>query len=56
MLGFYGGWERVYLTSRFYLRLLMLGFYGGVGAGLFNLSILFEIVGEPAPTSLLKMI
>ena len=33
-----------------------LGVFGGVGAGLFNLSAAFKAVGEPAPTALLRMV
>ena len=35
---------------------ICLGFYRGVGAGLFNLFVLFGAIGEPAPTGLLKMV
>jgi hypothetical protein len=34
----------------------MSGFSRGVGAGLFNLFVLFGFIGEPAPTGLLDKI
>jgi hypothetical protein len=32
------------------------GFSRGVGAGLFNLFVIFWAIGEPTPTGLLKMV
>ena len=49
-------WHNSILGDILFFTKISQGFSGEVGAGLFNLFVLFGAIGEPAPTGLLKIV